>query len=97
MTRSFNTNIIARIMLLALAGAATGWLIAIGEQPHNIILAFALLVFAAISLAFYINRINRKISYFFEAVQNDDHSLVFPRGGDDGLLSKLSGNLKRIN
>ncbi len=83
--------------MLALAGVATGWAIAAGTTLHDIILVLAILVFAAISLAFYINRINRKISYFFEAVQNDDHSLVFPRGGDDGLLSKLSGNLERIN
>ena len=97
MTRSFNTSIIARIILLAMAGAATGWALAAGEHLHHIILAFALLVSAAISLAWYMNHINRKISYFFEAVQNDDHTLVFSRGSDGGLLSKLSGNLERIN
>ncbi len=84
-------------MVLALAGAATGWTLAAGAQPEMIITAAVILVAAAVSLAWYINRINRKINYFFEAVQNDDHTLVFPRGRGDGLLSKLSGNLERIN
>ncbi len=97
MTRSFNTNIIARITVLVIAGMATGWSVAAGAPPEMIITAFVILVAAAVTLAWYINSVNRMINYFFEAVRNDDHGLVFGHGQGDPLVNRLAENLERIN
>jgi two-component system, NtrC family, nitrogen regulation sensor histidine kinase NtrY len=95
--RSFRINILIRITALAITGAATGWVFATGAPLHSLILVSFLMIGAAISLAWYINIINRKINYFFESVINDDHTLVFPRNTDDRIVNKLGENLERIN
>jgi two-component system, NtrC family, nitrogen regulation sensor histidine kinase NtrY len=97
MTRSFHTNIIARITVVVIAGMATGWSVAVSAQTEMIITAAVILVAAAVNLAWYINSVNRKINYFFEAVHNDDHGLVFARGRGDSLVNRLAGNLEKIN
>ncbi|MFO7925037.1 MAG: ATP-binding protein [Bacteroidales bacterium] len=97
MTRSYHTNIVARITVLVIAGVATGWSVAAGAPPEMIITAALILVATAVNLAWYINSVNRKINYFFEAVRNDDHGLVFTQGKGNSLVNKLSENLERIN
>ncbi len=97
MTGSFRTNLIIRVALLSIAGIATGIAIAGREPLHiNITLAIALVIIA-FNLVWYINKVNRKITYFFDAVRNRDHSLSFPSHGGDKTLARLGSNLDRIN
>jgi two-component system, NtrC family, nitrogen regulation sensor histidine kinase NtrY len=97
MTGSYRINLFIRIVALAITGAATGWAFATGAPLHSMILNPVLMIGVAINLAWYVNRINRKINYFFESVINDDHSLVFPRNTDDPTVNRLGENLDRIN
>ncbi len=83
--------------MLVIAGAATGWSVAAGAPPEMIITAAVILVAVAVNLAWYINSVNRKINYFFEAVRNDDHQLVFEHSQGDTLVNRLAGNLESIN
>ncbi len=97
MTGSFRANVIIRIMLLSAASVATGVAIAGREPLHiNITLATIIVIFA-VNLFWYINKVNRKIAYFFDAVRNRDHSLTFPDHGGDKILARLGSNLDRIN
>ena len=97
MTGSFNTNVIARILLLVCSGLATGWSFAAGSGMHNSILPGMLTIAFAINLLWYITRINKKLAYFFEAVKNDDHGLVFQHRKGDKFMSSLAHNLEKLN
>jgi two-component system, NtrC family, nitrogen regulation sensor histidine kinase NtrY len=97
MTRSYKANLVIRMTLLSATAIGTGIAIAGREPLHiNITLATALVIIAA-NLYWYINRVNRKITYFFESVKNRDHSLSFPTHGEDKTLARLGSNLERIN
>lgn len=97
MTRSYQLNIITRIMLIVLVSIAGGWYLSAGESLYNIIFFVIILTVQIINLIFYVNRINKKINYFFESVKNEDYSLVFPEHKEDKTLYKLSRNLRAIN
>lgn len=97
MTGSFKTNVITRILLLVSSGLATGWSLAEGFEVHNSIVLGLITTAVAINLLWYINRINKKLAYFFEAVKNDDHGLVFPDRKGDKFISSLARNLEKLN
>ena len=90
-------NIVARIVLLVIAGVVTGWSLAAGAELHNTIILAAIVAAVAINLIWYMSRVNKKLAYFIEAVRNDDHGLVFPHHRGDRILSSLAGNLEKIN
>ncbi len=96
MIKSFQINIILRIVLLVAISLYTGWACSSGQPVYNIIAWGVLVVIMVVSLVWYVNQVNRKITYFFDAVTNEDYTLSFPQHQGDKLLNKLSGNLTRI-
>jgi two-component system, NtrC family, nitrogen regulation sensor histidine kinase NtrY len=97
MIGSFQLNILIRIILLVLVSTGTGFAVAAGEPLYTIITIVIVLIIQIINLAFYINRVNVNINYFFEAVKNEDFSLTFPVYKGDKILKNISKNLTRIN
>jgi two-component system nitrogen regulation sensor histidine kinase NtrY len=97
MTNSYHINIIIRILLIVISSIYTGWLVSSGKPIYNSIALLLLVIIQAVNLIWYINRFNRKIVYFFDAVKNEDYSLSFPSKKVDTLTNKLNQNLKRIN
>jgi len=97
MTGSFQLNILARILLILIAGIYTGIVISAGKPVHILFTMILIVSIQVVNLVWYINKVNKTITYFFDAVRNEDHSLAFPQHGGDKTLSGLSNNLKRIN
>ena len=96
MTKSFQVNVIVRIVLLVLLSLYTGWVYSSGQPVYNTIALVVLIIILAASFIWYVNQINRKITYFFDAVINEDYTLSFPQHQGDRLLNMLSSNLTRI-
>lgn len=97
MTRSYQFNIIVRIIFIVLVSLAAGWSFSTGEPAYLSLTLIFILALQVINLILHINKINRKINYFFEAVRNEDYSLAFSSPKGDKILEKLSNNLERIN
>jgi two-component system, NtrC family, nitrogen regulation sensor histidine kinase NtrY len=97
MTRSFQFNIIFRIIFIVLVSIYAGRLAGDGEPFHTILTLSGILVIQIIELIWYINKINRRISYFFEAVKNEDFSLSFPSHKGDGIVKRLHAGMEEIN
>jgi two-component system, NtrC family, nitrogen regulation sensor histidine kinase NtrY len=97
MTGSYHVNISIRIILIVMVSAGTGFAAAIGEPAYAIISYAIILLILILNLAYYINRVNKNINYFFEAVKNEDFSLTFPSYKGDKILKNISKNLTRIN
>jgi PAS domain S-box-containing protein len=97
MTKSYRINIIIRTIIIALLSIYTGWALSNGQPIYNSIALLMIILILIINLVWYVNKINKKIAYFFDSVGNDDFSLSLPEYSGDKLLNKLSANLKRIS
>lgn len=67
---------------------------------ENSLIAAVLLCCAFVSayiLVRFINKTNRQLSYFFNAVENNDSSIVFPQDVGDKSYRKLYESLNRVN
>ena len=56
-----------------------------------------LLLFSAWKIVHYVNAVNRKLAYFFEAVKNEDSNLHFPEYVSNKSLRDLHRSMNRIN
>lgn len=96
-SRNFYINIVIRVVLITLAALFTAWSV-ISKMPYLFIVTGIIsLVALTASLIYYINSTNRRISYFFESVKNEDSALSFPPSTGDRRVREISGNLNRIN
>lgn len=97
MTKSFYTNIIIRIVAIVLLSLCGGWIFNSNQPIYLGIAILFALFFLVVSLVWYVNKTNRTISYFFDAVRNDDFSLSIPDYKGSKTLTLLSNNLRRIS
>ncbi|MBN1987512.1 MAG: GHKL domain-containing protein [Prolixibacteraceae bacterium] len=90
-------KIVFRTLLLAATALVLGWL-TFAEQIY-ILAAFVALIFIfeIAELIQFLNRTNRKIAYFFDAVRNDDSTLNFPVNTGNKALDDLNDSLNKVN
>jgi nitrogen fixation/metabolism regulation signal transduction histidine kinase len=96
-SRNLYLQIIVRVVLISVVGAGVGWLWAsVGPE----ILIFVLIVVDIIlvfNLISFLNGTNRKMSYFLEAVQNNDSTLKFPENVKNKPIRELYQGLNKVN
>jgi two-component system, NtrC family, nitrogen regulation sensor histidine kinase NtrY len=97
MNRNFSFRIGALIFLLAASSVLTGYLIAAKGSVGLTVFSAIAAVFFAINLVTYINLTNKRISFFFDAVRNDDSNLSFPTGSGNRSLRELYRSMTRVN
>jgi len=95
-SRNFYLQLILRISLITLTALGLAFLF---EKRYYALCFFALviLIFQAWQLVYYINNINRKIAYFFDAIRNEDFTLHFPEKDLIKPFKKLNHSLNRVN
>jgi len=54
-------------------------------------------VLAGVAIIYYVNGVNRKLAFFFEAIRNEDGSLHFPEDVKNKSMKRLHASLNRIN
>ncbi len=96
-SKNFYLNILVRTFLLAASALAMGWLffgIRLYVLGGVLLLVFIAQTFETIN---YLNRTNRKIAFFFDAVRNDDSTLYFPVNTGNNSLDDLNESLNKLN
>ena len=95
-SRNFYIQLILRVIFLTVSAIAMAfslsykWYFAMG--------IFAVILVAQVfSLITFINRTNRKIAYFFDAIKNEDFTLRFPEGVTIDSFQELNKSLNRVN
>lgn len=96
-SKKFYLDIIIRVGLLAVVASVMGWLFF--KEGALIPVVFISMVFIAqiFEMINYLNRTNRMIAYFFDAIRNEDSTLNFPEHTGNKSLSELNASLNRIN
>ena len=96
-SRSLYFQIIVRVLLLAIASLGFAWIVS-GPAPNILALVpAAILVLVVLNMVFYLNRVNRRIFYYFDAIRNEDSSLSFPEKGQGIIERDLSRSLMEVN
>ncbi len=96
-SQHLNQRIIFRTLLLAATALLLGWLIF--DQHVFVLISVVGLIFIIeiAELINFLNRTNRKIAYFFDAIRNDDSTLNFPMNTGNKALDDLNASLNKVN
>ncbi|GAB1450930.1 ATP-binding protein [Draconibacterium sp.] len=96
-SKNFYLQIVIRTILLATSALTMGWLF-FGGKLFVLGVVIALIFIAQIiEIINYLNRTNRKIAFFFDAVRNDDSTLHFPVNTGNKSLDDLNESLNKLN
>jgi len=94
--KSFNLSVIIRLLLFALATAGLG----IALYQRNWLMAAPLMLFFLIlffGLIYFLNAVNRKVAFFFDAVTNDDTTLHYSEYNRTRSLRALHQSFNLLN
>ena len=96
-SKNFYLNIVFRTLFMAVTSLAIGWLFF--ESKNYVPGCVVSLIFLVqiVELISYLNRTNRKIAFFFDAVRNDDSTLHFPANTGNKSLDELNESLNKLN
>src|SRR5690606_11511648 len=96
-SKNFYLNIVFRTLFLAATSLAIGWLFFVSKLyvPGSVVTLIFLI--QIVELISYLNRTNRKIAFFFDAVRNDDSTLHFPVNTGNKSLDELNESLNKLN
>ncbi|MCY1719280.1 ATP-binding protein [Prolixibacteraceae bacterium Z1-6] len=96
-SKSLYLKIVLRVLLILVAALFLGW--TIFEQKAYILsfIPAIILLIATINLIHFLNRINRRIFYFFDAIKNEDSTLSFPNNLNNKIIKDLNKSLEKVN
>ena len=94
--RSFNLTLVFRLFVFGILTASLGILIFEKNWLFSVPLIF-LTIIAVIDLLYFMNGINRKVAFFFEAVTNEDTTLHYSESIRTKSLLALHTSLNRLN
>ena len=97
MNYSYGTaSLLVRLLIFALLLIASTLLVFLKQWLYAIPVIL-LLAYSLWNIIYYVNGINRKLAYFFDAVKNEDSTLHFPEHVGNNSLQALHKSLNRIN
>jgi two-component system nitrogen regulation sensor histidine kinase NtrY len=94
--KSFNLSVIIRLIIFAFATAG----LSIALYQLNWLIAAPLMMVVPISffsLIYFLNSINRKVAFFFDAVANDDTTLHYSENNRTRSFQALHQSFNRLN
>jgi len=94
--RSFNLTLVFRLVVFGTLTASLGILILEKNWLFSVPLLI-LVTIAMIDLLYFMNGINRKVSFFFDAVTNEDTTLHYSESVRTKSLLALHTSLNRLN
>src|SRR5690554_1418418 len=89
-------QICLRVIFILLTSLLFGYLFLKDEFTLSAYI-IVLLVLQAVWLIRFLNKTNRKIAYFFNAVENNDSTIHFPYDSKTPSVRELNSSLNRVN
>lgn len=96
-SRRLYLNLIFRVLLIIALSVGLGWSLQSTRVFYIAPIIIIALIISAISLVRYLNSTNRKMSFFFEAVKNNDSALRFGRHPGNKTEDLLNRKLNEVN
>ena len=97
LNKSIFYNIITRVICIALTALAASLLSVIFKQWVFLAFGIVLLIWQTVSAIYSMNRTNRQIAFFFDAIRNEDSTLHFPLNTGNKAINELNASMNRLN
>ncbi len=97
MSKTLYHLIIYRVTAMLLTALAIAFAALYFHQWAIVAVGFILLAGLAFSTAHALNRTNEQISYFFNAIRNEDSTLHFPVMTKSKVINELNSSMNRLN
>ncbi len=82
---------------MAATALTAGWLLFEIQKFIPAVIVLLIFIGQIFELIHYLNKVNRQIAWFFEAVRNDDTTLKFPINTGNKSLNDLNLSLNKLN
>ncbi len=96
-SQHINRQIIIRVFLLVGNALLFSWMIFHAKVYVLAVFLLLVLIIQVAELINFLNRTNRKIAYFFDAIRNEDSTLNFPAQTGSRSLNELNSGLNKVN
>ncbi len=96
-SKNLYIQILLRVLFLILIALVFGWILFEKKAYILSLIPALILVFITSNLIYYLNRINRRIFYFFDAIKNEDSTLSFPKNIDNRIIQDINNSLDNVN
>jgi two-component system, NtrC family, nitrogen regulation sensor histidine kinase NtrY len=96
-SRNIYLNVIIRVLLIVTVSLLLGYFVFVDKSMRISLICIIFVVFLTINMISYLNKTNRKISFFFDSVRNDDSSLFFPVSTKDHSFRELYSSMNKVN
>ncbi|MFV0590653.1 MAG: sensor histidine kinase [Draconibacterium sp.] len=96
-SQHINRQIILRVVFLAANALLLSWMLFSSGIYVPVVLLLLVFLIQVVELINFLNRTNRKIAYFFDAVRNEDSTLNFPGNTGNKSLNELNVSLNKVN
>lgn len=96
-SKDLYTRLWFRVFIIVALAFLMGWSVFEKAWPVISILLLITITLLAGNLIVFLNKTNRQLSYFFEAIQNEDLTLVFPEEGSVKSVSELNKSINGVN
>lgn len=94
--KSFNLLVVIRLILCIAIASAMGYFISV-QAWDTAVFCFLALIVLVWNAVYFMNAINRKVSFFFDAVRNEDTTLHFPENIADKSIRNLNQSFNKVN
>ena len=95
-SKNLYAQILIRVLLLVLFALIFGWFAGNNQYIISVIPTIVIIVLTT-NLIRFLNKTNRQLFYFFDAIKNEDSTLSFPEKTNNRTLQDLSKSLINVN
>lgn len=96
-SKNLYVQIIFRVLLLVAAALCLGWFIFGPMAAILSLVPILALTIISIDLIVFLNRVNRRLYYFFDAIKNEDSTLSFPTDTNNKIVNDLNQTMLKVN
>nr|WP_321353967.1 ATP-binding protein [uncultured Draconibacterium sp.] len=96
-SKNLYVKLLIRVLLLLAGTLFLGWLIFDRKAYVFAIIPSLFILGITINLIYFLNHINRRIFYFFDAIKNEDSTLRFPNNVNNKVIYDLNQSLQKVN
>ena len=97
MNKTLYHSIIYRVTAIVLTSLVMAFAVVYFRQWPVVAAGFVVIIAQAVSTVHALNRTNQQISYFFNAIRNEDSTLHFPIRTGSKVVNELNSSMNRLN
>ncbi len=96
-SKNLYVQLLVRVLILVALSLLLGWMIFQKEMYLISVVPVIALIVQIVNLIWFLNATNRRLFYFFDAIQNEDSTLSFPEKTNNKTIVELNKSLNKVN